>query len=107
LPGGGLLEASGYEVEAEAGVLLRMAGTYECVWEAGRITVAYVAGRTEVPAHVRQAARIMVQHLWETQRGRMGAARTAGSEEVWDPRWGYAIPRRALELLGDHSMGMA
>lgn len=107
VPGGHVLDADGYEPDTEAGVLLRMTGDYERCWEAGRITVVYIAGRTEVPAHIRQAARIMIQHLWETQRGNMGSVRATGADEVWDPRWGYSIPRRALELLGDHPMGIA
>ncbi|WP_433252871.1 hypothetical protein ACQPYK_08580 [Streptosporangium sp. CA-135522] len=107
VPSDQALAADGYELDAEAGVLLRMTGDYERCWETGRITIVYVAGRTEVPAHIRQAARIMLQHLWETQRGRMGAVRTPGADEVWDPRWGYSIPRRALELLGDNPMGIA
>lgn len=107
LAGGSLLAASGYELEAEAGVLLRMVGDYESCWEPGRITVVYTAGRADVPAAVRLAALVIIKHLWETQRGRMGGARAAGSDEVWDPRWGYAIPRRALELMGDAPMGIA
>lgn len=107
LAGGSLLAASGYELVAEAGVILRMVGDYESCWEGGRITVVYTAGRAVIPAAVLQAARVIVRHLWETQRGRMGGARAAGSDEVWDPRWGYAIPRRALELMGDAPMGIA
>ncbi|MFD9943200.1 hypothetical protein ACFWYW_14595 [Nonomuraea sp. NPDC059023] len=107
LPGGGTLPPAGYELDAEAGVLTRMAGAHESHWEHGHITISYTAGRREILAHIRLAARIIVAHQWETRRGRMGGARAAGADEVWDPRMGYAIPRRALELLGDIALGIA
>lgn len=107
LPGGGVLDPAGYELDADAGVLTRMSGDFESCWEPGRSTVVYTAGRADVEASVRQGARVILKHLWETQRSRMGGARSAGSDEVWDPRWGYSIPRRGLELLGDQPMGIA
>ncbi|YCK35175.1 head-tail connector protein [Actinomadura sp. ATCC 39365] len=73
----------------------------------GPFTVSYVAGRTSIPPNVRQAALIILQHLWETQRGTMGGARFGGSDEVYDPRFGFSIPRRAQELLGEQISGIA
>lgn len=70
-------------------------------WMRGPYRVTYVAGQTSIPAHVRQAALIILQHMWETQRGTMGGVRVGGSDEVYDPRFGFSIPRRAQELLGD------
>ncbi|MBB2909321.1 putative phiE125 gp8 family phage protein [Streptosporangium becharense] len=107
LPGGGTVPGSGYELDGDAGVLHRMAGGYTYRWERGRITIVYTAGLAAVPAHVRQAALIILGHLWETQRGTMGTARATGDDEVWDPRFGHSIPRRALELLGGTPMGLA
>jgi uncharacterized phiE125 gp8 family phage protein len=107
LPCGGTLPGSGYELDGEAGVLHRMSGDHLSRWERGRITIVYTAGLAAVPAHVRQAALIILGHLWETQRGGMGTVRTSRTDEVWDPRWGYSIPRRAMELLGGTSMGIA
>lgn len=107
LAGGSVLAASGYYLDAEAGVITRMVGDYESCWEPGLITFVYTAGRAVILAATLLAAKVIIKHLWETQRGRMGSVRAAGSDEVWDPRWGYAIPRRALELLGDAPMGIA
>jgi len=49
-------------------------------------------------ASVDEAVRIIAKHLWETRRGRAGrdAAMAQGDEQV---PMGFAIPRRAAELL--------
>lgn len=70
----------------------------------GPFRVTYVAGQTSIPAHVRQAALIILQHMWETQRGTMGGVRVGGADEAYDPRFGFSIPRRAQELLGDEPL---
>jgi hypothetical protein len=64
-------------------------------------TVVYVAGwGTVMPAAFNQAARIIIKHMWETQRGpqqrRYG---NAEPEEIMLPGMSYAIPNRALEKL--------
>lgn len=73
----------------------------------GPFRVTYLAGRTEVLAHVSQAGKIILQHMWETQRGQMGGVSFGGSGEVYDPRFGFSIPRRAHELLGEQTPGIA
>ncbi|GAA3077853.1 hypothetical protein [Streptosporangium carneum] len=84
------------------GVVQRLDGG----WISGPVRVTYTAGRTEVPANVRLAALIIIGHLWEIQRGTV-APRLGGDDEVWDPRAGFAVPRRALELLGEQVSGIA
>lgn len=91
------------DVDGPTGIIRRIDGAYMC----GPFHVTYTAGRAEMPANVRLAALIILQHLWETQRGQQGGVSFGGSGEVYDPRWGYAIPRRALELLGDQIPGIA
>lgn len=71
----------------------------------GLIQVTYSAGFTAVPENLNLAARIVVQHLWTTQRGAMGggpreALETSMNNLVGAGR-GYAIPNAALELLGE------
>lgn len=69
----------------------------------GPCLVTYTAGRASMPPNVLQnlqnACRIIVQHLWETQRGPAGNPRPAGDETVMLPGIGYAIPARAVELM--------
>jgi hypothetical protein len=105
LPGGVNLAAPAWEIDKPSGVLTRMIGDYPSCWEYGRITVVYTAGLATVPAHVRQAALIILQHLWETQRGSM--QQPVNADDSYDPRWAYSIPRRALELLGPAVGGIA
>ncbi|MEV4093792.1 hypothetical protein [Streptosporangium saharense] len=85
-----------------SGVVQRLDGG----WISGPVRVTYTAGRTEVAANVRLAALIIIGHLWETQRGTV-APRLGAEDEVWDPRAGFAVPRRALELLGEQVSGIA
>jgi hypothetical protein len=100
---GGLDQAVGdLDVDGPSGILRRLDGGY-----VGPVRVTYLAGRTEIPPNVRLAALVLLQHLWETQRGASGGVRVGGSDEVFDPRFGFAIPRRVLELLGDQPAGIA
>lgn len=91
------------DVDGPTGIVQRLDGCRMC----GPVRVTYIAGRTEIPPHVRQAALIIVQHMWDTQRGQMGGVRVGGADEVYDPRFGFSIPRRAQELLGDQPPGIA
>lgn len=68
----------------------------------GNIQVTYVAGRTIIPANYTLAARIIVQHLWETTRGNPRTGPWPGGQEDTTQIFGmgFAIPNRALQLLG-------
>ena len=72
----------------------------------GSVLATYEAGYTTVPAHFRLAALIIVQHLWETQRGTMGV-QLGGDADNYVAGRGFAIPRRAIELLGPPLPGVA
>jgi hypothetical protein len=97
------LNVSDLHLDGQAGIVRRLDGG----WMNGPVQVAYVPGRTDIPPNVSQAGKIILQHMWETQRGTMGGVRTGGSDEVWDPRFSFTIPRRALELLGETYPGFA
>lgn len=76
----------------------------------GDVRVVYTAGHETVPGNVKLAALIILQHLWETQRGAVsGSGGALGAEETYAPQAGagFALPRRALELLGDRMTGFA
>jgi hypothetical protein len=72
----------------------------------GLVAWTYTAGYTVVPANFQLAALIILQHLWETKRGTMGV-QLGGDHETYVPGRGFAIPRRALELLGVALPGVA
>lgn len=65
------------------------------------LTAVYTAGRAEVGANQTLAAKIIGQHLWRVRNGGGGAPYPGQvSDDVVTVGAGYAIPRRALELLG-------
>lgn len=69
-------------------------------------TVTYVAGwGTAVPAAFNAFARIVIQHMWTTQRGPV-AMPMAGEPAVAVPGFGFAIPARAAELLNGSQGGI-
>ncbi|WP_320784195.1 hypothetical protein [Streptomyces sp. CRN 30] len=62
----------------------------------------YRAGRTVIGEHITAAARIILDHLWRTQRPSRGGLAGGGEDfSVTEPvpGYGYAIPNRALQLL--------
>lgn len=86
--------ASYVDIDPDLGRIRVLSGNY---WS-GNLVVTYVAGMTSIPPEYTMAARIIVQHLWQTQRGSGGPAIPGGMDVT--PGLGYAIPNRALELLG-------
>lgn len=72
----------------------------------GDIKVVFVAGPTVVPANYLLAAQVTVAHLWESQRLQTLKAPGFGGDDalmfVGGTRTGlsYALPPRAIELLG-------
>lgn len=89
----------------DAGVVEVLAGSV--VW--GPIVVTYVAGLQTIPANYTKATGIIIQHLWDTQRGSSGSAHPAGLDTpgAGFTSFGFAIPNRAIELLGPSISGIA
>lgn len=81
---------------------------YRFRWYNGRdVTVTYEAGYAEVPANYTLAAKIILAHLWTTQRiqniGQQVSLGTRAKPEeaiITPAGMGFAIPMRAVELLG-------
>lgn len=86
-------------LDPDAGTVERLDGA--CIY--GPVLATYVAGRTEVPPNVSAAARIILQHLW---RVRLGSPIPSALVDDVVPV-GFAIPNRALELLGERVDGFA
>ncbi|MFB7736170.1 hypothetical protein ACFC08_17650 [Streptomyces sp. NPDC056112] len=72
-----------------------------------QVDVTYTAGMRMVSEDYRLAALIIVQHLWETKRGRMGAIQGSADDPPYLFGRGFALPRRALELLDSTLPGVA
>jgi len=75
----------------------------------GHVTVTYLAGMAIIPEEYCLAARIIVQHLWQTQRPERGAGsrNSALADSVGVSGMGYLVPNRAKELLGAGLPGIA
>lgn len=73
----------------------------------GDVDFGYTAGLRIVPDDYQLATNIIIQHLWETQRGRYGAVPGGSEEPEYMTGRGFAIPRRALELLDSTLPGIA
>lgn len=106
--GAELVPVGEVDVDHTLGVLrLRSGG----LWPAGPMAVTYVAGRGgTAPSAANIAGRIIIQHLWETQRG--GDVRRpdlAGGLETVTVSGGFtfSVPRRAIQLLEPHATGPA
>lgn len=68
-----------------------------CIW-GGPWIAQYTAGQQSVPGKWQLAGLIVVQHLWETQRG-ASSLPLAAAAETFIPSMGFAIPNRARDLL--------
>ncbi len=66
----------------------------------GEYDVTYTAGRATIEANQTLAANIIVQHLWRLKNGGGGAPYPNEQDDIVPLGLGYAVPRRALELLG-------
>lgn len=68
----------------------------------GSLLVTYVAGSQSIPARYTGAARIILRHLWESQRAGIGGKRTRAGmvDDQMQLVAGYAIPRAAADLIG-------
>jgi uncharacterized phiE125 gp8 family phage protein len=84
-----------YTVDLDQGLLIRRAAGIAIPFAAGsrNIHVTYVAGYATVPADIKQAALVLLDHLWSTQRGPQSRAGVAPDGV------GYSMPNRVLEIL--------
>ncbi|WP_426404221.1 hypothetical protein ACN9M0_24790 [Streptomyces sp. R-07] len=99
LTGGEAISTGTVFLDGAKGVVRRLDGGSFC---GGLWTVTYTAGRGTVPPTIRQAALILLQHLWRTQYGAARGAVGGGDDfDVNEPiiGFGYAIPNRVLQLL--------
>jgi len=91
-----------YTLDGPRGKLYRGSSQYPITWPGGvqNIVVTYAGGPSDgvVPEDVLQGVRLQVQHLWDSQRGGAGVPRQSGADFTTDPRTGYSIPNRVLEL---------
>jgi hypothetical protein len=101
---------SGLDIDTNAGTIRRKLaypfyGPY-FTWLPA-MTITYVAGwGTSAPAAFNAFARIVLQHLWETQHGPSQRPSMGGYDLTTPQGFGFAIPNRAAELLDGSLNGM-
>jgi len=111
---GSPVAGSGYTLNGPSGVLRRRQGFASYLWARGiaNVSVTYTAGRAVVDPAWSRAALIIVAHMWDTQRAghaASGSRPQPGGVEAAPMASAatYSIPRRALELLGEPTPGIA
>lgn len=102
-PAGAALTVTDVDLDPNSGVIRRRLSAPW--WTAHRwVTVTYVAGwGAPTPAAFNAAARIILDHLWQTQHGPSTRPSMAGDETDTDYGLGFAIPNRAAELLAPYA----
>lgn len=91
------------DLDLNAGFIRRKSGM-QYFSTVGLFTVVYIAGwGTAVPAALNWAARVILDHLWQMQRGASLNPQFGGGEEVTLPGFGFAIPNYAAELLAPYA----
>lgn len=87
--------------DKNSGVVTRVSG-YGPMY--GLLRWVYRVGPAAIPANYVEAAKIIVKHLWETRRPTQRIPGPGGMQDsmttTYAGSFGYAIPNRALELLG-------
>lgn len=103
LSGGTSVSVDDLVVDSASGEVLHVNGDW---FTGGPWTVTYRAGRTVVDENILAAARIVLGHMWETQRGDGGRSTRFGADGTPAPGGMYTLPNRAKELLaGAHRPG--
>lgn len=68
----------------------------------GPLLVDYTAGYVTPPPWARLAAKIIVQHLWKTQRGSSSGRPGSQTADAMVPGMGFAVPGQAAALMESH-----
>jgi hypothetical protein len=98
---GGPLPLTGLVTDPDAGIIYIPLSSL-AVGYIGPVALTYQAGRQSVPTVLREAALIILQNLWETQRGPAGGSgpRMGGLDDmVQVPGMGSYIPSKAMQLM--------
>lgn len=107
--GGAVDISAGLDLDVNAGLIRRKLGLPFIGPFYGylpQVTVLYVAGwGTSVPSAFGSFARVVIQHLWTSQRG-PAALPMGGGEMVQVPGFGFLVPNMAAEMLNGSQGGV-
>lgn len=85
------LAATDYILSAQSGVIVPKGA-----WESDTLTVTAVCGLVSPPEPVRHSILLLLEHMWQTQRGTM---RMGIGGDDWSPSMTFTLPNRARENL--------
>lgn len=106
---GTTLTVDDYQVNLGTGIVYRGTADLPRTFATGRqsVTITYTAGTYATPAavpyNIKLAARIILAHLWQADQQGYRPDFGGPDNSVTPSSSGYAIPRRAVELLGSSS----
>lgn len=87
-------------VDTDAGIITTQLGAIPFFY--GPWDVTYTSGRAVVPERFQHAAKELLRHLWDTQRGQLQAGvLLEGEQFTTSTGQTFSIPYRVLELLAD------
>ena len=88
-----------YSVDLTTGLLVRRAAGIATAFYRGvhNVHVTYTAGMAVVPADIQQAIKLLVKHLWTTQRGGARRPGTGGGDDTTNMT-AYSWPWRVDEI---------
>lgn len=95
------MDAYGYTIDKDLGVLTRRAAGVATPFAPGRsnVHVTYTAGRQQVPWSILRATRRLVLWLWQTEVNGVRATGPAALATTTTPA-GYAVPNAVIEMCG-------
>jgi hypothetical protein len=99
----GAIGAYGYSLDVPAGLLTRRVSGIAAPFASGvqNVHVVYVAGYATPPADLVLACKLLLQHMWVTQRG--GSKRPGqGGDDEWTPDQLRAFPPRVEQIMANH-----
>jgi hypothetical protein len=101
-----LTQGSDYVVDYAAGIIYRgtLRGGYIFMPGNDNVVIVYTTGTTTSPLNVRKAAGIILAHLWQADQQGYRPQFGAPDDDVTTTPTGFAIPRRAAELLAPSQM---
>lgn len=93
------LSLTDLELDTNAGIIRRKLGL-PFYGRSGAYTIVYTAGwGVAISPAWNEAARIILEHLWQTQHGPSLRPAIGGEETTLLPGFAFAVPNRAIELL--------
>lgn len=99
LDSGSVTTPFGFTVDLSQGLLVRRAAGVAVPFAAGEqnIHVTFVAGWSTTPPDITQATLLLIQHMWETQRGQGGRPGSPPMETS-----AFSFPNRVMEILAPY-----